>query len=335
MDCCAKSYEKDSEEKTKAQSQSQHQLIAEGRSVKTIFAVGALWFASSSLFSTYANTSFLRHFKDPLLHTAVRFGGSCIFSGGYFHTLGGIPFSRLPSLLQQVAVPATLLWIANFANSVSLDISGITLTYVVKASIPVFTVIVCLLRGERFAPMIYISLLPICIGVALASGTDIDFSLKGFAAAVISAFAQTLMNLLIKSVREKEGLSAPLAFYGMATVSCILTAPVMFFSYSPPAVRTDTFSRLTSDSGPYFFVIAAMAYHLEYILNFTFVGFVDPVTFAVSDNGKRLAIIVVGSFIFSKSLTFANIVGLSISLAGVLWYSYIDHVEKKNKQKTR
>jgi hypothetical protein len=217
--------------------------------------------------------------------------------------------------------------LANFANSVSLSISGITLTYVVKASIPVFTVLICSMRGERYSPMIYISLAPICLGVALASGSDINFSVAGLLAAVTSAFSQTLMNLSIKSVREKGNLSAPLAFYGMSAVSCILTIPVMFYAYSSVEVRTETILSLAS--GQILVAVAALAYHMEYMLNFTFVGFVDPVTFAVSDNGKRLAIIVVGSFLFSKALTSANIAGLSISLAGVVWYSYVDYADKK------
>ena len=40
--------------------------------------VGLLWFSSSALLSTWANTTFLRTFADPLLHTLIRFAGSAI-----------------------------------------------------------------------------------------------------------------------------------------------------------------------------------------------------------------------------------------------------------------
>lgn len=41
-------------------------------------AVGLSWFLSSALLSTWANTTFLRFFEDPTLHTFVRFVGSAI-----------------------------------------------------------------------------------------------------------------------------------------------------------------------------------------------------------------------------------------------------------------
>lgn len=77
-------------------------------------------------------------------------------------------------MMRHLCLPAALLFIANYTNSISLAASGITLTYVVKSSIPVITVAICAIRGEEtIQPIIYVSLLPICLGVALASGSDI------------------------------------------------------------------------------------------------------------------------------------------------------------------
>ena len=42
--------------------------------------IGFLWIASSAIFSTWTNFSFLQAFDDPLLHTFVRFFGAAIFS---------------------------------------------------------------------------------------------------------------------------------------------------------------------------------------------------------------------------------------------------------------
>ena len=47
-------------------------------------------------------------------------------------------------------------------------------------------------------------------------------------------------------------------------------------------------------------ILAAIAYHIEYLLNFIFVGFVNPVVFSVSDIVRRLAIILVGAKLFGK-----------------------------------
>jgi len=140
-------------------------------SLTTIIGTGTLWFASSAIFSTWSNTAFLIFFNDPLLHTAIRFMGSAVLGGGVLIFNNELELRDLHKLFQVVVKPAMFLWIANFANSLALNLTGITLTYVVKASIPVFTVAICSISGQRFHLLIYVSLLPICIGVALASGT--------------------------------------------------------------------------------------------------------------------------------------------------------------------
>lgn len=183
-----------------------------------VLIVGCFWFLSSALLSTWANTTFLKTFKDAVLHTLVRFFGSAILGGLTLISTGEVKLVEIPILIFKVAIPAVLLWLANYANSVALEKTGITLTYVMKACIPVFTVITCRLQGQKFAPLIYVSLLPICLGVALASASDMDFDAAGLAAALTSALAQTFMNISIKSVRVSTGYSGPKAFLGMTIV---------------------------------------------------------------------------------------------------------------------
>ena len=174
-----------------------------------ILVVGASWFLSSAVFSTWANTTFLQFFKDPLLHTFIRFFGSSIFGSVSLLFSGDVKSAEIPTLMFNVVVPGLLLWIANYvrkmrmhmlssagtinchelsslqANSFALKAAGITLTYVVKACIPVFTVIICKFQGQNYPILIYISLLPICLGVALASGSDLDFSLPGIVSSLL------------------------------------------------------------------------------------------------------------------------------------------------------
>jgi hypothetical protein len=134
--------------------------------------VGCLWFLSSAIFSTWANTAFILLYSDPLLHTMIRFCGSAVLGCLIYGFSGGISISDIPSLLRALFHPALYLWAANYANSISLKISGITITYIVKALIPAFTVTYFWLLGQRHPRLIYISLIPICVGVALASTGD-------------------------------------------------------------------------------------------------------------------------------------------------------------------
>lgn len=65
--------------------------------------------------------------------------------------------------------------------------------------------------------------------------------------------------------------------------------------------------------------LAAVAYQLEYSLNFIFVTMVDPVTFAVADIVRRLAVIVTGFSVFiyisiTLSLSICSMTSASITL---------------------
>lgn len=300
-------------------------------------AVGLVWFTSSALYSTWANTAYLIFFKDPLLHTFIRFFGSALIGLLTLLSTGEVVMSELPSLCTNLFIPAILLWGANYANSISLQLAGITLTYVVKACIPVFTVITCTIMGQKFPLIIYVSLIPICFGVVLASGADVNVSVTGLCAASVSALSQTFMNISIKSVREKTGYSGQKSFLGMTIVATLATVPVIAMSSMSASEGKATadlflsvFQRFAEgDSWPLLLtILAAMAYHVEYVLNFIFVSYVSSVTFSVCDIARRIAIILTGAIVFNKILTTQNWVGIIIALSGVLWYSYLDNATK-------
>jgi drug/metabolite transporter (DMT)-like permease len=310
-----------------------------GASVGRMVVIGLVWFTSSALYSTWANTAYLIFFKDPLLHTFIRFFGSAFVGLLTLLSTGEVVVSELPTMCANLFVPAILLWAANYANSISLQLAGITLTYVVKACIPVFTVVSCTLLGQKFPIIIYISLIPICFGVILASGADVNVSTAGLCAATVSALSQTFMNISIKSVREKTGYSGQKSFLGMTIVATLTTLPVVAvssMSLNDGSSQTtvdlflSVFTRLAKgDSWPLLLtILAAVAYHVEYVLNFTFVSYVSSVTFSVCDIARRIAIILTGAVVFNKVLTMQNWTGIIIALGGVLWYSYLDNATK-------
>jgi hypothetical protein len=315
----------------------------------SLVAVGSAWFLSSALLSTWANTSYLLAFKDPMLHTFIRFLGSALLGTITLLFTGEIQVSEIPTLVYEVSQPAVLLWLANYSNSMALQSAGITLTYVLKAGIPVFTVLVCSFSGQKFPLLIYLSLLPICLGVGLACMGDLSFSLTGFLAGLVSALSQTFMNISIKNVRNKTGYSGMKAFLGMTILATLITFPFMLASdvlthqnnTDSGSLSLNSFDKLMGtytafqegDSWPLTLTaIASLAYHIEYVLNFIFVGFVSSVAFSVSDIARRISIITIGSIVFQKKLSGMNWLGIAIALSGVLWYTYLEN-ERNQKVK--
>lgn len=93
--------------------------------------IGALWFLSSALFSTYANTAFLKEpgLGDPLVHAVVRFGTSALVGFLTMAVQGDWHSLRLaPRRMLALWLPGLCLLAANLLNSLALQLSGITIT---------------------------------------------------------------------------------------------------------------------------------------------------------------------------------------------------------------
>jgi len=68
--------------------------------------------------------------------------------------------------------------------------------------------------------------------------------------------------------------------------------------------------------------LAVFAYHMEYVLSFSFVGLVEPITYGTCDALRRLLIIVVGRQMFKgDKFTNTNLGGIFMALLGALLYS--------------
>jgi len=154
-------------------------------------------------------------------------------------------------------------------------------------------------------------------------------------AALTSALAQTLMNVTVKEVRTKTGYSGVKMLAAMTTVCSVLSCPIFFFSRA----SSQTGNKASLGGGvwwPIFLIAAnALAFHMEYVLNMIFVGFVNPVSFSVSDVGRRLGIILCGCVVFGKTLTATNSFGVALALGGVLWYSYVENASRTEIKKLK
>jgi solute carrier family 35 protein E1 len=256
--------------------------------------------------------------------------------------------------------PAFLLFLANFANSVSLDRIGISLTYTSKCGIPLMTVLLTLaLEGRHALPsaLALLSLVPIAAGIALANWSAPSFELVGFVAAIVSTTAQSALNVISKRVMSRTAVSGPTAQRCMVAVGLLLTLLVsagqqvfrrrttskpLLGSAAASAPSLDRVERghsstdtlvsskpnvaLVSSPTPFppawLTILAFTSYHVEYLLSFMFVKLVQPITYGTLDAVRRLGIILIGRAMFGGApLTWLNRAGIALALLGALGYS--------------
>jgi Triose-phosphate Transporter family len=186
-----------------------------------------------------------------------------------------------------------------------------------------------------------LALLPIGIGIGASSWNSPTFKLDGFLAALGSMTCQALLNVYSKRALSNTGITGITAQRSMAAVGLVLsvvftvfqllasgqqTATSEFVPISPKGLQTrHVVHQDKSSQRPLWMpVFAAIAYHCEYTLSFTFVSLVHPILYGTCDAIRRLSTILVGRAMFGGApLTIINILGVFLALSGALMYSIV------------
>ncbi|KAL7462601.1 hypothetical protein ACHAXS_002982 [Conticribra weissflogii] len=294
------------------------------------------------------------------LLTLYRFSGSLLLGlllHSNFYNLHALSLRFLQTVqaAQNFLLPSLFLFIANYTNSIALDRIGISLTYTSKCGIPLITVLFTILMdGVAALPskLTLLSLLPIAGGIGAASWNSPTFELFGFFAAMVSTTSQAALNVFSKRVMRKTGVKGAEAQRAMVFVALgiglfmtgasIIGGRVREWrKYNSVGSGVRGSNNVVEESGgvenadaellhviypphPPFWLtfLAVLAYHMEYVLSFCFVGLVEPITYGTCDAIRRLLIIVAGRRLFGGAdFSTLNLSGIALALLGALMYS--------------
>jgi drug/metabolite transporter (DMT)-like permease len=115
--------------------------------------------------------------------------------------------------LKDTSVLALLHTMGVYTSGMAMQAGSISFLQIIKASEPVFVAAVSLLLGGRLLPLpVYLTLVPVISGVALASVKDLSFSWQSFAPAVASNTLHPIRMVLFKKYMgnwKAQHLAAP------------------------------------------------------------------------------------------------------------------------------
>ena len=276
-------------------------------------------------------TPILQSMSRAQLLTLFRFSGSLlmgIFLNPQVMECGKRLMFTL-QYMQDFALPAAFLFVANYCNSIALDRIGISLTYTSKCIIPLITVLMTLLMdgvGALPSSLALAMLIPIAGGVAMASWNSPTFEKKGFLAAMTSSTAQAALNVSSKRALIKTGISGLEAQRSMVAVAfsiAICMSLQSCFQSNRPRSDEDKGVEKGPELPPFWLALAASAaYHSEYVLSFMFINMVQPISYGTCDAIRRLGIIVAGRFFFGGDpFSKLNYGGIGFALLGAMGYS--------------
>lgn len=231
------------------------------------------------------------------------------------------------------------------ATVASLSAVAVSFTHVVKALEPAINAIAsALILGQVFHPMVYASLAPVFLGVALASSSELSFTMFGFLTAMASNFAFVTRNVLAtkfgsvgemgedKTTRKTNQLAvltmvatAVLTPIALVLPGGLLSIPSAWAAGVAKGVPASKLLYLLASSGFYFYM-----YQLS---SFWVLSCVPPITHSVLNTLKRVVIIIVSILVFHTPVTAQSAAGTGIAIGGVLLYSLTKaHYSKKNKK---
>uniref|UniRef100_A0A915JL00 Sugar phosphate transporter domain-containing protein n=1 Tax=Romanomermis culicivorax TaxID=13658 RepID=A0A915JL00_ROMCU len=167
----------------------------------TIVTLCTIWYLASSS-ANIVNKIILDKFPFPLTVAMSSLLGTSLYSLPLLRQLS-ISHAKLScKYLLIYLVPLALGKIIAVASSyVSLWKVPLSYAHTVKATMPLFTVLCArLLLSEKQTLVVYLSLVPIVIGVVIASLTELSFNLSGLISALCSTFTYALLNSYVKKI---------------------------------------------------------------------------------------------------------------------------------------
>jgi len=294
------------------------------------------WYAVSSSNGVIGKW-ILSEFPYPMTLTMAQLASIAIYSGPMLALLGVRKASSCSSFTWKYYGTMILpLAFAKFASSVLAHVSiwkvPVSYAHTVKATLPFFTVIMSrILLGERYSWRVYLSLLPIIVGVGIATVTEVSFDLTGLSSALMATGGFSVISIFSKKVLKETGVHHLRLLCTLGRIACLMFFPVwLLMDFS--RVAADLTNENSISSGVIFLlVIDGVLHWMQNILAFTIIKLVAPLTYAVANVTKRISIISVSLLLIQNHVTSSNICGMMLAIGGVFYYNKVKYEENKYK----
>ena len=180
-----------------------------------------------------------------------------------------------------------------------------------------------LVNGTVYPVPVYLALLPIMAGVALASATELSFTWIGFSTAMASNVAFAARAIYSKNLM---GRMSAVNLYNYVTIVALLFCipPMLYFE---GATLSAGLAKAVAKVGGRELAImlfnVGLYYHLYNQVAYQALEKVEPITHAVGNVGKRIFVIGFSILAFGNPITTQCAIGSAIAIAGTFLYSVL------------
>ncbi|UJR33195.1 hypothetical protein I4U23_020650 [Adineta vaga] len=226
-------------------------------------------------------------------------------------------------------------FLSQLSSHVSLWKVPVSFAHTIKATMPLFTIFLSrIILRERQTTPVYVSLIPIIIGVIIATVTELSFNMVGFISALLSTFGFSLQNIYSKKSLKDIAIHHFILLSLLAKIGCCLFVPFWFFTdginiyYETKYHRTKTFLRIFA-----YLLSDGILHFLQNIAAFTMISLVSPLSYSIANSTKRIVVISASLIVLKNPVTFSNVIGMTLSAFGVILYNKAKYDQRRAQAK--
>jgi solute carrier family 35 protein E1 len=280
-----------------------------------VYLLVLAYYVASTL-SSCVTKQLIQHYPRPL---------TVALAQQIIATLGSV--ARMGSFHSAIREWRTVLPVA-IATTANVVLYRIALVYIslsfaqaIKTLQPLFAVMLSsVLLHERNTPRRVLALVLLLCGVAIATSTEVSFSLVGFACCVAAVFAQALQAVLQKSLLVHNGMPAEEVFASAAVCELGILMPLWVAVDAPAFAAGQPPHLIESGALPLLLLNSACNFATQLLSFAVLCAVVSPVTTAVVSTFKRVVTIVCAVVWFHTPITLMHALGIVLAVVGVLLY---------------
>ncbi|CAL9759140.1 unnamed protein product [Musa acuminata subsp. burmannicoides] len=293
--------------------------------VATAFVIGSWYFSNIGVLLLNKYLLSIYGYRYPVFLTALHMASCSAYSAVALRWLCLVPFQPVSSRRQlfKIAALGAIFCFSVVCGNASLRFLPVSFNQAVGATTPFFTAIFALaITCRREPPAVYVALLPVVLGIVLASNSEPLFHPLGFLLCLGSTSGRALKSVVqgILLTSDSEKLNSMNLLMHMAPIAAAILLPLSL--WTEPGVVPATAAKIRDD--PYLalllFANATIAY-LVNLTNFLVTKHTSALTLQVLGNAKAAVAALVSVLIFRNPVTVMGVTGFGITIIGVVLYS--------------
>ncbi|ORZ02716.1 triose-phosphate transporter family-domain-containing protein [Syncephalastrum racemosum] len=307
------------------------------------------WYISSSL-TNNTGKQILNVFRFPVTLTFIQFGLVALWCYATARLMQVTQIRKPTREIAKTIVPlAIFLIVGHVFSSIAISRVPVSLVHTIKALAPLFTVLFYrFIFGVRYSSKVYLSLLPLTLGVILACTFTFSNNVIGLMTAFLSCLVFVTQNIFSKKLLFKEAhmgdrnpnkLDKMNVLFYSSLISFLLMVPLWLYSDGAglAEVQTDALTITKSRLATYFLLNGTTNFGQNWFA-FTTLSMTSPVTYSIASLVKRIFVIVMSIVWFGQQVSVAQSMGILLTFVGLWMYQSakrdVDRGESQIREKS-